>query len=63
MNDKIALHKEKVIILNCEINKTEDGYQSVCPHCSWISEIRETKAWVMKAYYRHIAYIMNRLGE
>lgn len=54
--------RKKVILLDCEIKHTEDGFQATCPHCPWTSDIRETKEWCVKAYYRHIAYIMNKLG-
>lgn len=65
MNDKsqIDCHKEKVILLDCPINQTEEGYQASFPRCHWTSGVRETKEQTMRAYYRHLAYIMTRLGD
>lgn len=65
MNDpsQFEYHKEKIALLNCEINQTEEGYQSACPRCPWTSGIKESKELCMKAYYRHLAYVLNRLGE
>lgn len=62
MNDpsQTEYHKVNVVFL---ITNTEDGYQAACPHCPWTSGIRQTKELAMKAYYRHLGYIMNKLGE
>lgn len=54
--------KVKFIPLECLINETEEGFQSECSCCPWTSGIRETKEWVTGAYYRHLAYILNRMG-
>lgn len=65
MNDpsQIDLHKGNILLLYCYIDQTEEGYHGRCPRCPWTSGIRQTKELAMKAYYRHLGYIMNKLGE
>lgn len=65
MNDpsQTQYHKEKVALLDCEIDHINGGYQALCPRCPWTSGIKEIEELAKKTYYRHIAYIMNKLGE
>jgi hypothetical protein len=65
MNDKsqVDFHKDKVILLTCDVDATEGGYYAACLQCPWTSGIRDSKELAKKAYWRHIGYIMNRLGE
>lgn len=59
MNDpsQIEYHKEKPLLLECDINQTEEGYQARCPTCPWTSGVRDLKTSANLSYYRHIDYI------
>ncbi len=65
MNDlsQVDLHKRLIFLIYCYIDATDDGFSGRCPNCHWTSGIRETKEQIFKAYYRHLAYILNKLGE
>ncbi len=64
MNDpsQVDLHNGNVLLLYCYIDPTEGGFHGKCPHCHWTSGVRETKEKITKAYYRHLAYILNKKG-